>query len=95
MNDPLTTVLLVEDDPADARLIQAALAATGGSSTGDNTLHVEWVMRLDDALERLDREGIEMILLDLMLPDGHGLDVFHQVSMRAECPDPGPERGAR
>jgi diguanylate cyclase (GGDEF)-like protein/PAS domain S-box-containing protein len=79
MNDPLTTVLLVEDDPADARLIQDALAATGGSSPGDNTFHVEWVMRLDDALERLDREGIEMILLDLMLPDGHGLDVFHQV----------------
>ena len=79
MNDSRITVLLVEDDPADARQIQDALAGTGDNSTGENTFHVEWVMRLDDALERLDREGIEMILLDLMLPDGQGLDVFHQV----------------
>jgi DNA-binding response OmpR family regulator len=79
MNDSRITVLLVEDDPADARRIQDALAGTGDNSTGENTFHVEWVMRLDDALERLDREGIEMILLDLTLPDGQGFDVFHQV----------------
>jgi diguanylate cyclase (GGDEF)-like protein/PAS domain S-box-containing protein len=79
MNDSRITVLLVEDDPADARQIQDALAGTGDNSTGENTFHVEWVMRLDDALERLDREGIEMILLDLTLPDGQGFDVFHQV----------------
>jgi diguanylate cyclase (GGDEF)-like protein/PAS domain S-box-containing protein len=79
MNDSRITVLLVEDDPADARQIQDALAGTGDNPTGENTFHVEWVMRLDDALERLDREGIEMILLDLTLPDGQGLDVFHQV----------------
>jgi CheY-like chemotaxis protein len=34
------------------------------------------VTRLDDALERLDREGIAMILLDLTLPDGQGLDAL-------------------
>ncbi|HYQ71333.1 MAG TPA: PAS domain S-box protein, partial [Gammaproteobacteria bacterium] len=74
MHNPRTTVLLVEDDPADARQIQEALAGTG-----ENTFHVEWVMRLEDALERLNRKGIGMILLDLTLPDGHGLDVFQQV----------------
>jgi diguanylate cyclase (GGDEF)-like protein/PAS domain S-box-containing protein len=79
MNDSRISVLLVEDDPADARQIQDALAGTADNSTGVNTFHVEWVMRLDDALERLDKQGIEMILLDLMLPDGQGLDVFHQV----------------
>jgi diguanylate cyclase (GGDEF)-like protein/PAS domain S-box-containing protein len=79
MNDSRITVLLVEDDSADARLVQDALAGTDGSSSGENTFHVEWVTRLDDALERLDREGIAMILLDLTLPDGQGLDVFHQV----------------
>ena len=79
MNNFRITVLLVEDDPADARRVQDALANTDGSSSGENTFHVEWVTRLDDALERLDREGIAMILLDLTLPDGQGLDAFDQV----------------
>jgi diguanylate cyclase (GGDEF)-like protein/PAS domain S-box-containing protein len=79
MNDSPITVLLVEDNPADARQIQDALAATGVSSTGENTFHVEWVTRLDVALDRLDREGIAMILLDLTLPDGQGLEAFNQV----------------
>jgi diguanylate cyclase (GGDEF)-like protein/PAS domain S-box-containing protein len=79
MNDPRTTILLVEDDPADARRVQDALAGTDGSSTGENTFHIEWVTRLDDALERLEGEGIAMILLDLTLPDGQGLEAFDQV----------------
>ena len=79
MNDPQTTILLVEDDPADARRIQDALAGTGDNSTGENTFHVEWVARLDDALERLNRESIETILLDLTLPDGKGLEAFDRV----------------
>ncbi len=79
MNDSRITVLLVEDDPADARQIQDALAGTGDSSMGEHSFHIEWVMRLDDALERLDRDRIELILLDLTLPDGHNLDVFDQV----------------
>ena len=74
MNDPRITILIVENDPADARQIQDALAGTG-----ENTFHVEWVTRLDDALERLGGEDIAMILLDLKLPDGQGLDTFDQV----------------
>jgi len=79
INDPRTTILLVEDDPADARRIKDAPAGTEGSSSGENTFHVEWVTRLEDALERLDRDGIAVILLDLTLPDGQGLKAFDQV----------------
>jgi diguanylate cyclase (GGDEF)-like protein/PAS domain S-box-containing protein len=79
MNDSQITVLLVEDDVADARLIQDALAGTGDSSTGEITFRVEWVTRLADGLERLGRDDIAMILLDLTLPDGQGLDAFDQV----------------
>ncbi len=68
------TVLLVEAEPAAARLIQAGL---GGAK--DGSFRVEWVARLDDALERLGRPGIEVVLLDLTLPDGQGLEVFDQV----------------
>jgi diguanylate cyclase (GGDEF)-like protein/PAS domain S-box-containing protein len=79
MNDPRTTILLVEDDSADARQIQDALAGTGDNTTGENTFHVEWVTRLDAALERLRGEDIAVILLDLTLPDGQGLEAFYQV----------------
>ena len=74
MDDSQITILLVEDDPVDARRIQDAL-----EGTGENKFHVERVARLDDALECLDREGIATILLDLTLPDGQGLEALDQV----------------
>lgn len=74
MIDALITVLLVEDEPADASLIQAALAGAN-----DGSFRVEWVTRLAAALERLSRPGIEVVLLDLTLPDGQGLEVFDPV----------------
>lgn len=78
MNTSPTTVLLIEDDPADAALIQAALTAAEGSP-----FRVEWVTRLADALKRLRRDRFEVILLDLSLPDGPGLDAFDQVFLAA------------
>ena len=72
MIDTPITVLLVEDASADAGLIQAGLA-------GDGAFRVEWVTRLADALERLGRAGIDVVMLDLTLPDGQGLGVFDQV----------------
>jgi CheY-like chemotaxis protein len=74
----MVTVLLVEDDPADAGQIQDALAGTGDNSTGENTFHVEWVMRLDDALERLDRErcsGTGQVDAGIAIGDGSDMAV--------------------
>ncbi|PYR31494.1 MAG: two-component system response regulator, partial [Acidobacteria bacterium] len=34
---------------------------------------LEWVTQLSDGLERLSRDGIEVVLLDLRLADSHGL----------------------
>jgi diguanylate cyclase (GGDEF)-like protein/PAS domain S-box-containing protein len=78
MNVSLATVLLIEDDPADAALIQSALTAAEGSP-----FRVVWATRLADALERLGRDTFEVILLDLSLPDGPGLDAFDQVFLAA------------
>lgn len=69
-----TKVLLIEDDTADAELIQEALAGTGSKP-----FQVEWVLRLSDALKRLSSEDFEVILLDLSLPDSQGLEAFDQV----------------
>ena len=69
-----TSVLLIEDDPADARLIQDALA-----DLPDSTFHVEWVCCLADAIERLQSAPVDVILLDLTLPDSQGILAFDQV----------------
>ncbi len=78
LNTAPTSVLLVEDDAADARLIQQALVAAEGCP-----FQVESVTRLDQALERLGRAAVEVILLDLTLPDCQGIAVFDQVSQAA------------
>ena len=69
-----TRVLLVEDDPNDAKLIQEALAGSVGRS-----YKVDWVMQLSAALARLGETSVEVVLLDLTLPDGQGIAAFDQI----------------
>jgi CheY-like chemotaxis protein len=58
------TVLLVEDNDSDAAIIRRLL--------DPRPLHA--VTRLSEALARLQRPGIDAVLLDLHLPDSHGLE---------------------
>ncbi|TDY01767.1 GGDEF domain-containing response regulator [Thiohalophilus thiocyanatoxydans] len=67
-----TAVLLIEDDPADAGLIRAALGEHGG-------FQVVWVTQLDDALDRLEKMCFDVVLLDLTLPDSMGIKAFDRV----------------
>ena len=71
MRDTPIKILLIEDNPGDARLIREMLAET---ETGSFVL--EWVPSLFDGLERLNKGEIDLVLLDLGLPDSHGLDTF-------------------
>ena len=75
-----TSVLLIEDEPDDARLIQEALG-----DLPDSRFRVEWVVRLSDAIERLNAGTVDVILLDLTLPDSQGIHAFDQVF--AAAPD--------
>jgi len=72
-------VLLIEDNPGDARLIQESLADGRGGP-----FDVETANRLGVALLRLRAGGIDALLLDLSLPDSQGWDTFDQV--RAQAP---------
>lgn len=69
-----TTVLLVEDNPGDARLIREMLSEAGRSG-----FQLAEASRLDEACARLARGGIEVILLDLSLPDVQGLETVRKV----------------
>ena len=64
-------ILLVEDNPGDARLIREMLA-----ESQEVGFEIDWVTRLSEGLERLSRGGIDLVLLDLGLPDSHGLETF-------------------
>jgi signal transduction histidine kinase len=79
MSSQRQTVLLVEDNPGDARLIQESLA----DSTG-NFFDLETADRLGTALRRLSYGGIDAVLLDLALPDSKGQNTFDKA--RAQAP---------
>lgn len=68
-------VLLVEDNPQDALLVQEALEETASAHFA--LTHVE---RLEEAFRRFQQEGFEVVLLDLTLPDSHGLDTLKRFS---------------
>jgi diguanylate cyclase (GGDEF)-like protein len=71
-------VLLVEDNPGDARLVEILLSEE--DSSGFEVIHVE---RLSEALERPDRSAFDVILLDLTLPDSSGLETVDQMRRAA------------
>jgi PAS domain S-box-containing protein len=62
-------VLLVEDNVGDARLIRWMLADVDPAR-----YEIETVGRLAAALDRLALGGIDVVLLDLSLPDSQGID---------------------
>ncbi len=72
-------VLLVEDNPMDARLIQEYLRVSPLLRC-DLTI----ASRLSTAIEALDEEGADVILLDLTLPDSSGLDTVERVLAAAQ-----------
>jgi diguanylate cyclase (GGDEF)-like protein len=74
MRDKPVTVLLIEDNPGDARLIQEMLAEGEGGQ-----FELECVDRLSIGMERLTRSGIDIVLLDLGLPDSQGFDTLKKV----------------
>jgi DNA-binding response OmpR family regulator len=80
---PHTKILLIENDPAATDSIRAALAAPG--SPGCGSFDVECVHRLSDGLERLSKKGIAAVLLELTLPDSHGIETFDKLF--AAAPD--------
>ncbi len=78
MSESPLRILLVEDNPHDADLLQETLA------TVDASLEIRHVERLQQALECL-RQGtpIDVILLDLLLPDSMGLATLQRLNSAA------------
>ncbi|MEL7467939.1 MAG: sigma-54 dependent transcriptional regulator [Pseudomonadota bacterium] len=69
------TVLLVEDTPSLSMVYQAALERA--------QLKVEPVFSAREAQSALAKRAYKIILLDLMLPDGNGLDILKSIKQRS------------
>ncbi|HYD48062.1 MAG TPA: response regulator [Terriglobales bacterium] len=78
MNDRPLNILLVEDNPGDARLVRESLIDGGG--IGIAVIHTD---SLADAIEKLQARPFDLIMLDLGLPDGGGLDAVSQIERAA------------
>jgi two-component sensor histidine kinase len=72
-NGPLK-ILLVEDNPGDVRLLQEMF-----STESPDSYEITHMPRLGMALNHLAKGGVDIVLLDLGLPDGDGLDTVRRV----------------
>lgn len=69
-------VLLIEDDHGLGEAVRDHIAGEGHA--------VDWVRRLGDADAAMAGVGFELILLDLNLPDGRGLDFLRALRRKGE-----------
>ncbi len=84
-------ILLIEDNPGDARLIQEMLRDTEELRqrvTPDDTTtglpDVVQETRLEDGIETLVSEPTDVVLLDLNLPDSNGLETLERINTNRE-----------
>ena len=67
-------ILVIEDDGVLGEAVREHVASLGYG--------VDWMKRLDDAREALASVTYELVLMDLNLPDGRGLDLLRELRRR-------------
>lgn len=77
MNKPPLRVLLIDDEPAQAWLVREYL-----QPHHDRIAELECAESLSEGLQRLERGDIQVLLLDLSLPDSLGTETFTKVHAR-------------
>ncbi|MCA3574722.1 MAG: response regulator transcription factor [Aestuariivirga sp.] len=70
-------ILLIEDDTVLGAAVRDQIAADGHP--------VDWVTRLDTARDALAGAAFDLILLDLMLPDGRGIPFLKALRIRGDA----------
>ncbi len=80
MSEHRVAILLIEDNPIHSRLIQNLLSEFPSPSFDVTTAD-----RLSSGLEQVAKGGIDLVLLDLVLPDCQGIETF--LRFRAEAPN--------
>ena len=65
----MSNILIVDDSPTMRRMVTASLRALPGASFGEAASGLE-------AIERVALAAVDLIILDLNMPDMHGLEVL-------------------
>src|ERR1700688_1566715 len=73
MKEKALHVLLVEDNAGDARLLREMFSTEKAGS-----FELTHLLRMSEAVIHLGKGGVDIILLDMGLPYGHGLDTVRQ-----------------
>gem|GEM_PF-748408 len=76
-------ILLIEKSRSFTRLIQEMIAEAEATNSANFTHDLVHAERLSTGLKRLAKGGIDLILLDLSLPDSEGLVTLNKVYSRA------------
>jgi two-component system sensor histidine kinase/response regulator len=84
MNEPTISVLLVEDNPGDADLIRYLLNNPTAVAPSHAAFVIHHVDRISRALVQLNQTAYDIILLDLSLPDGQGMETFNKMKISAQ-----------
>ncbi len=79
MEKPHVTVLLIEDNPRDAQIMQEALL-----EAKETAFVVEWVDRVSKGLDRLAQGTVDLVLTGLQLPDSNGLQTVTRIREQAK-----------
>ena len=74
----MNTLLLVEDNPHIMKINHTALMMEGYRILEATTV--------SECLELLQKEEVDLILLDIMLPDGNGIELCTEIKTRYEVP---------
>ncbi len=80
MEDDRKKILIVEDSPGDAFILQEIL-----QRLKPGTYDIETAGRLDEALVLVERQPFDVVLLDMNLPDSRGLETIQ--AMKEKAPD--------
>ncbi len=78
MDNNIIRVLLIEDNLADMALIREML-----KESRNTIFKLHNVGHLDEGLKYLEENEVDVLLLDLNLPDSHGLDTFQKANEKA------------
>ena len=80
MKEKALQILLVEDNAGDARLLREMF-----SKERPGSFELTHLLRMGEALAHLEKGGVDIVLLDMGLPDTYGLDTVRRA--RKAAPD--------
>ncbi len=78
MSEKALQVLLVEDNAGDARLVREMFR-----SEKPGSVKLTHLSLMSEAVTHLEQGGVDIVLLDMGLPDGHGLDTVRRAHAAA------------